>query len=141
MPFFIPLRIGEFGWEMGEYKDDWSKAAYFYTAACEVYGRDMQDEIRELLAPYDIEVIVEEPPRFGGDEWSYLENGGIDHADECKEMVDYLLNDAEALIRFLFNDDSFVVTSSDNCDDVDYAWYHGKINKAAEGSKIFYKGN
>lgn len=37
---FVIFSIGEFGWEMGVIDDSWGRASYFYTAACELAGRD-----------------------------------------------------------------------------------------------------
>ena len=53
-----------------------------------------------------------------------------------------LMNDADLLINFIFNDKSFIVTGNDNCDEIDYDWMQEKINRAnTYAHRIYYKGN
>lgn len=142
---FIFFQLGNFGWSMDVLDDDWSRASYFYTAACQLRRHDVKDEIIELLAPFNIDCSFDEenPPQYvdyGG--FHYLDNGNIDHVDECQEFVDTLMNDGEMLARFLLDDRSFVVTGNDNCDDIDREWMEQKEAKATAYKHIvFYKGN
>lgn len=147
---FIPFSIGSFGWEMQVLDDSWSRASYFYTAACELYERDVKDDIIELLAPLGIECIFNEEcaPHFefyqynGTEGWFYLDNGGIDHCDGCEEFVKALMGDGEKLARFLLSDKSFVVTGNDNCDEIDYDYMDRQVARAySYPHTIFYKGN
>lgn len=109
--------IGEFGWLECEYYDTDDKASYFYTAACAVKGHDVKDEIKALLEPYGIKCKFGETVFRSSSYYEntyYLDNGYIDHDYECAEFVDALMNDSDMLVRFLFNDDSFVHTGNDN---------------------------
>jgi len=108
--------FGEYGWENRTYYDTKDKAAYFYTAACSCYGNEVDQKIKDLLEPYDIQCEFARPV-FG--RYS-LESGYIDHSYETVDFVDALLSDADMLIRYLFSEDSFVVTSNDNEWDDDY---------------------
>lgn len=116
----VTLQIGEFGWEHAWYQDIDSRASYIYTAACYIYNKDFYKKFKELLEPYGIEVKYEDNKRasfsnWGSDEY-YLNNGYIDHGSELQELVDRCLNDPDTLIRFIFGDESFVMTTNDNCD-------------------------
>lgn len=142
-PFDLMLNIGKFGWEMDVLSYPEEKASYFYTAACSVYMRDVYDEVAEMLAPYGIHCLSAERAEFDVIYEGYLSNGGIDHiSDGGYEFVRYLMEDAEHLVNFLFNDKSYVVTGNDNCDDVDYEWFQKKIAKANGYDHVtFMKGN
>lgn len=142
---FIFFRLGEFGWSMDVLDDDWSRASYFYTAACELRQHDVKDEIIDLLEPLGINCVFDEenPPKYSEYNGSYfLDNGGIDHVDECRVFVNALMKDGEMLARFLLDDRSFVVTGNDNCDDIDREWMEKKEEKAdTYEHTTFYKGN
>lgn len=142
---FIFFRLGEFGWSMDFLDDDWDRASYFYTAACALRQHDVKNEIIDLLTPLGIDCNFDEenPPRYTDYGWLYfLDNGGIDHVDECQEFVDTLMNDGEMLARFLLDDRSFIVTGNDNCDDIDREWMKKKEEKANTYAHMtFYKGN
>lgn len=116
----VHLQIGKFGWEHEWYQDIDSRASYIYTAACYIYDKDFYKCFKEMLEPYgiDVECYGENRARFsnwGSDEY-YLDNGYIDHGEELRKFVDRCLDDADFLIRFIFGEDSFVMTSNDNCD-------------------------
>ena len=61
-------------------------------------------------------------------------DGYVDHASELEEMVDALLQDDEMLKRYLFSDDSFILTGNDNED----GYQNIKVNYEYDE---FYKGN
>jgi len=111
----IDFRIGKFGWECDSYYYSVSKASYFYTLACDLYNRDVADEISELLSPYGITCTFSKRPLFNG--YGYLDNGYVDHPENGEELVKDLLSDASLLIDFLFNDESYVETGNDNDDE------------------------
>ncbi|MBO7691480.1 MAG: hypothetical protein J6T10_02460 [Methanobrevibacter sp.] len=142
---FVFFQLGEFGWSMDVLDDTWERASYFYTAACALYGHDVRNEIINLLEPLGIDCTFNDvnPPVYTTYEnYRFLDNGGIDHVDECKEFVDTLMNDGEMLARFLLDDRSFVVTGNDNCDYIDRMWMEKKEAKADDyAHTTFYKGN
>lgn len=142
---FIFFQLGEFGWSMGVLDDTLERASYFYTAACELRQHDVANEIIDLLAPFGIECMFDEenePDYTNYDGFNALNNGGIDHVDECQEFVDALMNDGEMLAHFLLDDRSFVITGNDNCDDIDREWMENKERKAdSYAHTTFYKGN
>lgn len=139
--------INRFGWEMNVLDQEDERADYFYTAACELFEHDIADELRDRLELLGINCIFSNPPEFEEYDWygekcQYLKDGGIDHVDGCKEFVDYLWNDTDALVNFLLNDESFVVTGNDNCDYADDRWREAKVAKADNyPHKVFWKGN
>lgn len=138
----VTLRIGEFGWEHEWYQDIDSRASYVYTAACYIYNKDFYKKFKELLEPYGIKVECwgSERARFlnwGSDEY-YLDNGYVDHGSELKEFVDRCLNDADILIRFIFGDESFVMTTNDNDD---YEEEEDNARVEAGNNELIWKGN
>ena len=141
----IELSIGEFGWGYNVYNYDSDKASYLYTAACELYQKDVFDDIADMLAPYGVNCYSHKRAEFYTDpnySYTYLNNGYIDHVEECKEFVDYVMSDPDHLVCFLFNDESYIVTGNDNCDDIDEQWFQRKIHKAdSYEHKTFFKGN
>lgn len=106
----VHFNIGEFGWEKETYYTTDEKATYFYTAACCCHGSTVKQLIKNLLEPYGVQCEFGEAifNEYG------LDNGYIDHDYEAVDFVDALLADADMLIRYLFSEDSFVVTSNDN---------------------------
>lgn len=142
---YVFFRLGEFGWSMNVLEDIWERASYFYTAACELRQHDVKDEIINLLEPLGIDCVFDEenPPQYEEYNGSYfLDNGGIDHVDECRKFVDTLMNDREMLARFLLDDRSFVITGNDNCDYIDSKWMEDKEKRAdSYAHTTFYKGN
>ena len=138
----VRLRIGEFGWEHEWYQDIDSRASYIYTAACYIYDKDFYKKFKELLEPYGIKVECYGSDRarfsnWGSDEY-YLDNGYIDHGGELQEFVDRCLNDADTLIRFIFGEESFVMTTNDNCD-YDDEEYNFQVE--AGDNELIWKGN
>ena len=140
---FVHFGLGEFGWEENGYYDPDEKASYFYTAACAVMNRDVKDEITALLKPYGIKCKFDRPvfnsytSSYDGSVHIYLDNGSIDHDYECKKFVDAMMNDSDMLVRFLFNDDSFVQTGNDNSD---MEWY-SELQTIIYPHDKFIKGN
>lgn len=138
----VRLRIGEFGWEHEWYQDIDSRASYIYTAACYIYDKDFYNKFKELLEPYGIKVECYGSDRarfsnWGSDEY-YLDNGYIDHGGELQEFVGRCLNDADVLIRFIFGEESFIMTTNDNCD------YSDEMHNArveAGDNELIWKGN
>ena len=51
--------------------------------------------------------------------WKYLDNGYVDHCSDgdARSFVDRMMNHEHALIKFLFSEESFVLTGNDNCDE------------------------
>jgi hypothetical protein len=68
------------------------------------------DQIKRDLASYGIGCKFEEFDR------DTLFAGWVDHGSENRELVEYLLSDPDNLIRYLFNNDSYILTGNDNAD-------------------------
>ena len=135
--------IREYGWEEREYHNTDDKASYFYTAACAVKGYDVRDEIVNMLSPYGIKCkfgiakFESYKSSYGNKTYTYLNNGYVDHDYNCADFVNTIMDDPDMLVRFLFNDDSFVHTGNDNSemewlDEVKNTWYP---------HDLFVKGN
>lgn len=120
LPSFIYFGRGEYGWEWEKYDWEDEKANYLYECLIDLYydwvNKDdtelleVCDRIKEDLASYGIGCKFEEFDRDS------LFAGYVDHGGENRELVEYLLSDPDNLIRYLFNDDSYILTGNDNVD-------------------------
>ena len=135
----VDFAIGEFGWEFKKYDTLDKKASYLYTLACECEQRDVYQDLYKILTKYGVECTCSKPAVFC--RWG-LEYGYVDHAweDDAKTFVQRMLTHEKALIRFLFNDESFVVTGTDNCNEQQYKWWK-KQQEVDYKHERFYKGN
>ena len=142
---FVDFAIGEFGWDFERLDTINEKASYLYTMACECLGRDVYQDLYEILVKYGVQCSCSVPAKFVKPSWSdceYLDNGYIDHASDgdAKEFVERMLNHEHALIKYLFSDESFVVTGNDNCDEDRYEWMD-KQTDVDYPHETYYKGN
>ena len=138
----VILAIGEFGWEHEWYQDINSRASYIYTLACDLYGKDFYKKFCELLEPYG--VVVERDwnnyakfKNYGGDDY-WLDNGYVDHGGEAQEFLNKCLDDSDMLVRFIFGEESFVMTTNDNDD---YSEEERSVEEEALNNEIFWKCN
>lgn len=111
MKTHIDFKMQSFGWEEERYSDAQSKANYLYTALCNNEEYELILSIADILKKNGITCTFENPEdkKYGGD----LEY--IDHYS-ClyKEFREICLNE-EALLRYLFSTESFILTGNDNC--------------------------
>lgn len=141
----VDFRIGEFGWEFERLDSIDDKASYLYTMACEILGRDVYQDLYEILVKYGVECSCSAPARFEKCSWSdgeFLDNGYVDHASDgdAKEFVERMLNHEHALIKYLFSDESFVVTGNDNSYEEEREWMDEQTD-VDYPHEIYYKGN
>lgn len=118
LPSFIYFGRGEYGWEWEKYDWEDDKANYLYECLIDLYYDwtndddtkllEICDQIKQDLASYGIGCKFEEFDR------DTLFAGWVDHGGENRELVEYLLSDSDNLIRYLFNDDSYILTGNDN---------------------------
>ena len=134
----VDFRIGEFGWEFKKLTTIDEKASYLYTIACECFGGDVYQAFYETLVKYGVECSCSKPARF--DEHGYLDNGYVDHAYEGKDFAKAMLLHDHALIKYLFSDESFVITGNDNCDEDEEKWMEEQADVDYK-HKTYYKGN
>lgn len=134
----VNFAIGEFGWEWRKLASTDEKASYLYTLSCELLHRDTYQDFYNVLTKYGVECSCSEPAKFD----TYLENGYVDHATdgETKEFVEIMMNHEKSLIKFLFSDESFIVTGNDNCYEREARWFEEQCN-VNYPHKEFYKGN
>ena len=142
---FVDFSIGEFGWEFRKISSITEKASYLYTLACEQLGRDVYQDLYEILIKYGVKCTCFVPAKFVKSSWSegeYLDNGYVDHCyeDDAKDFVERMLHHEKALIKYLFSDESFVVTGNDNCDEDQYEWMQEQTD-VDYPHKTYYKGN
>ena len=113
-PKTLRFECREFGWENDVLRTPEDKAAYLYAACYELFSeREVEkiaDELYETLGKYGVDCEFEKPERA-----SYgITNVGIDHGDQCADFASAVLRSEHRLIRFLFSDESFIITGNDN---------------------------
>ena len=139
----VDFAIGEFGWEFSRLDTINEKASYLYTMACEMLDRDVYQDLYEILVKYGVECSCSVPAKFTKSSWGeYLDNGYVDHASDgdAKEFVERMLNHEHALIKYLFSDESFVVTGNDNSDEEQREWMDEQTD-VDYPHETYYKGN
>lgn len=141
----VDFRIDEFGWEREDYHDVYSKASYIYTLACACLGRDVFPDFCDMLCKYGVKCTCSRPARintstYRGETYTYLDNGYVDHDYEGRKLVDAIMSDEDRLIRYLFSDESFVVTGNDNVDE-DYFKEMEEATTVDYDHEEYYKGN
>ena len=140
---FVDFAIGEFGWQFGRIDTVNMKASYLYTMACECLERDVYQDLYETLAKYDVKCSCSVPAvfkKYSGDNGQYLDNGYVDHCYDGKDFVERMLSHEHALLKYLFSDESFVVTGNDNCDEDEYKWMEDQADVDYPHT-TYYKGN
>jgi hypothetical protein len=140
LPSHIFFTIGEFGWEFSVLRHPEEKASYLYTSAL-CLSNDWStiiEQLRANLALYNITCDFQKPEYGNG----WLDNGYVDHCgqDEHVEWVQKMLTDPEELVKFLFNDKSYVMLGNDNCSDDENKWKAEQMNPPYKHD-TYYKGN
>ena len=139
----VDFAIGEFGWERDTLCTIDEKASYLYTMACYCRNEDVYPILHDMLSMYGVECSCSVPARFKQyKDYDYLDNGYVDHGTDgdAYEFVDRMLSDEYALIKFLFSDESFIITGNDNCEEFEY----DEMKRAANVDyphTTYYKGN
>ena len=136
---FIDFSMGEFGWRFEKLTTPDEKASYLYTAACCLYNRDMYQDLYEILVKYGVSCTCSVPAKKD-EKYGWIDNGWVDHVEGLNRFVDRMLTHEHALIRYLFSDQSFIVTGNDNCDEDQYEWMQKQLDVDYK-HEIFYKGN
>ena len=141
-PSALHFEFDDFGWEFSVLTSMAEKAAYLYTAAVNIRQdyKGVQQTLRELLP--GIKLTFEKPRYSYYGDYKFLENGSVDHVgtDEQLEFVNTMLTDSDALKRYLFSEESYVVTGNDNCDKEQYEWFKHK-EEPDYPHTTYYKGN
>ena len=141
----VDFAIGEFGWSFEVLRTINEKASYLYTMACDCLGEDVYPRLYDMLIKYGIQCSCSEPAKFVKSSWSdgeYLDNGYVDHCTDgdAMDFVNRMLSHEHALIKYLFSDESFVVTGNDNCDEDRYEWMKEQTDIDYPHT-TYYKGN
>ena len=135
---YIFFDRGEYGWEWEIYNSCQDKANYLYECMIDLFYnnnslKEKCDRIRKELALYKVDCDFAEV-----NEDNVYYDGYVDHGNENKELVDYLLDNPDKLINYLFNDASYIATGNDNVDPMYCIWENSKpVNNEIQ----FIKGN
>lgn len=118
-PEKILVRCQDFGWEERKLDTPEDKAAYLYAAMLSLYDRNeveaAKNKIYTILGDVGVECDFEQAEYYGKST-SWCKNACVDHAyeDSLPQFVESVLRSPGRLLRFLFSDESFVLTGNDN---------------------------
>lgn len=137
----VDFAIGEFGWGFEKLASINEKASYLYTMACECLGEDVYPRLYDMLIKYGIECSCSNPVVFDK-KYNYPDNGWVDHCTDgdAFDFVNRMLSHEHALIKYLFSDESFVITGNDNCDEAEDKWMKEQADVDYPHT-TYYKGN
>ena len=127
---------GDYGWDKNTYHDMQNKANYLYQAICDICLYSVRDKysylnkISKILMKYDIMPIFSDKDV---DEDGF-DIGYVDHPYELIDWVESLCRSERKLLRYLFSEESFVITGNDNSD-------HDVSIKVNYKHEEYYKGN
>lgn len=138
----INLNDYEFGWEYEEYDSVEERFAYLIfgiTAGWQDTYLEQSQRLEKLLKTIGryvetIKVRGLDIVNYNNQTYYETYDGYVDHASELKEMVDTLLENEDMLKRYLFSDNTFILTGNDNADG------YQEINVSYPHDE-FYKGN
>ena len=146
LPDSVEFNHGEFGWEYRHYYGVSSKASYLYQAICEITYDDEKrrrtyiDNLYEILSKYGIDCSFD----FDDYQWENCNgkkikwaNGYIDHGNELGDFVEDLMRNDKRLLRYLFGENSYVITGNDNSDSS--AYIMREINDLKQHDYEFYE--
>ena len=141
-PHTIIFGIGEYGWSFETLDTMGERLSYFYTAACALRHYDVGAEIRKMLAPLGVDVVIVNHPNFvvwEKDGKPYLDNGYVDHCDELLDWVNRCYRDIEYFLDWVFGETSRALLGNDNCDEEELDPIENP--KLAGNEECFLKGN
>jgi hypothetical protein len=120
----------EFGWESDTYYDTYAKLQYLISCINEVDGEkkaEVKKKFEGLMSELGVECV-----EYG--------TGGVDHGYSAREFVEFVLQDLDTLKRYLFSDNSYVVTGNDNNEE---CYVFDTINREENNPDVdlFEKGN
>lgn len=133
--YTLPKRMtfkddGEFGWEYDILEKKKCRWNYLYTALKSLNKQDYIDKLYNYLTEDGIKVHFNN----NGD-------GYIDHENKLDDFIEALMNNKDLLYRYLFCENSFIMTGNDNDDfDVDKEIRKESNSRNIE-SDIFCKWN
>lgn len=138
----INIKNYEFGWEYDKYRNTDEKFAYLVMGVVAGWNDSLLEASQNLnkliktIGKWVKSVQIEGLDVVCYNNESYYDpyDGYVDHATEMEEMVNALLSNEEMLKRYLFSEDSFILTGNDNSE------RYQTINVNYEYDK-FYKGN
>ena len=150
IPNYVYFNVNDFGWEVEKHYNYWHSVSpsYLYTALLNVYKEDSPElndwlnYIKTTLEKYDCQVDFEQNP------YKEYSNGykfcvsHIDHANELIPLLNELRNNEDKLIRFLFGEDTFILTGNDNGEEFEILWEHYHNEEGFDDKyEVFEKGN
>lgn len=117
LPEKLRFDFGEFGWGYEVYRDVKSRASYLITAIYSFNKETVKiylNKLANILEENNIQYSFPEPePREEYDGYD-LDYSYVDHAYELKPWLDNILDNPDKVLRFLFNNDSYITTGNDN---------------------------
>lgn len=110
-PKTLVFQGGEFGWEVEIYDDVESRCRYLYTAMCSLYNGNELEEKKKYIE----DILQKHGTVAAFAKFEYFDDGYIDHVDDTMELVNYVFENENNLLNYLFGD-TLIYTSNDNMD-------------------------
>ena len=120
----LHFALGNFGWEERRLTTPEEKASYLYTSVICMFDKETAtkytNKIYDMLLKSGIECSFEEPEWVQIGNYEYLDTGDIDHCgdDDHLAFIKKTIGNRRRLMRYLFSDESFILTGNDNEDSV-----------------------
>lgn len=139
LPDKLLVRPKYFGWEHKTLCTPQEKAEYLYASILCTFSRReaeaIKNELYQMLIEEGVDCEFVQAAYYDFNE-DFCEDAGVDHAgcDDHLNFVNRVITNKNRLLRYLFSEDSFVITGNDNgYDPVDI--------KADYPHEEYYKGN
>lgn len=140
-PDHVHFRCDKFGWEHRRLDSMEDKAAYLYSSMLHLFEQKelerATEKIVNTLYKFKITCSFDKPEYCDyGSGFKFCVNAFVDHSgeDDHKEFVEKTVNNEGRLLRYLFSQDSFILTGNDNDD------YDVSVN-VKYPHETYYKGN
>jgi hypothetical protein len=110
----VSVYSGEFGWEVADYSDPQSLAAYVFTYAMNHVGEDKKEMYLEMISHVIKARTGAEEVVFEKEEGDIYEFGYIDHQSYEDGQIEPIFYSKDTLARFIFGEESWLHTDNDN---------------------------
>lgn len=149
-PEYVKFNHGDWGWEFGVHNTVSERASYLYELVCEMCWDDEKKKSEYLNHLYDVLGKHGINCDFDRNDFEVWEHNGIttefpigyvDHGHAAIEFFDAVMHNESRLLRFLFNNESLVITGNDNTDLHSENVWDGVSKLDKSNYEIYLKGN
>lgn len=142
LPEKISFGLGNYGWEHRVLSTPEEKASYLYTSIVCAFEKwraeEYKNQIYAMLSDAGVKCDFEEVVYKSYGRMLWPEHCGVDHVGEHDHLnfIEKTVENPKRLLRYLFSDESYVVTGNDNEEE-----YYPELLHPSYPHEIYYKGN